>query len=301
MGVTWTLRVLAPPETPDAAIGSAVAGALAKVVAEMSPWEPESDISRFNHAEAGSWVAAPLGLLEVVSAALAVAEASDGAFDPTLGRVVDLWGFGPAGAVAAPPQREALEAACAGWRDLRADLASGRLLQPGGLSLDLSGIAKGYGVDQAAQALKGLGLRDFLLDVGGELRGSGVKGDGQPWWVEVERPPDARFDAPPLLVALHGLSIATSGDWRRTYSAGGRSYSHTIDPRSRRPVERGPAAATVLHEACMHADAWCTALMAAGEDAKALARNHDLAACIVSRGPSGGEEWVSPALERMLA
>lgn len=300
MGVVWRLQARVPSGVSDAAVARAVQDACDLVVAQMSTWEPDSDLSRFNRAAAGSWVSVPHDLMTVVKAALDLADQSGGAFDPTVGPLVDLWGFGPPGGVAAAPDPGGLEAAQTGWRRLAIDEAAGRLFQSGGVEFDLCGIAKGYGVDLAAGALEALGVRDYLLEIGGELRGSGVKGDGEPWWVEIEPPPDARLAEPPPLIALHGLSIATSGDWRRAFVADGRRYSHTIDPRTRAPVEPMLAAVSVLHPDCMHADALCTALMVLGPAAEAFARDHDLAALFVVRQGGGYDERRSPAFERLL-
>jgi len=297
MGVAWTLKALAPENVSDADLRAAIQGAADKVVAQMSDWEPESDLSRFNRAAAGSWVALPDDLLHVLAAGLELAVESGGAFDPTMGEVVRLWGFGPAGLVDRPPSDEALATVRAGWAEVVVD--QGRMLQPGGLSLDFSGIAKGFGVDRAAAAVEALGVRDYLIEIGGELRGAGVKGDGEPWWVQVEAPPGS--DLTPVVVALHGLSIATSGDWRRAFTADGRRYSHTLDPRTRKPVPETLAAVTVLHPECVQADALCTALAVLGPDAADFARRHDIAALIVRRGEAGGfEEHMSPAFAALL-
>lgn len=298
MGVTWRLRASAPPILSDAAIGGAVQRACDTVVGQMSTWEPDSDIRRFNRAPAGAWVEVPAEFLAVASAAVEVARLSDGAFDPTVGAAVDLWGFGAAGAVREAPASSALAATQIGWPALR--IEGGRLHQPGGLQLDLSGIAKGYAVDVAAEALRALGLRDFLLEIGGELRGEGVKADGQPWWVEIEPPPGAALAEQPLLVALHGLSIATSGDWRRSFEADGRTYSHTLDPRTRRPAQTPFAAVSVLHPQCLQADALCTALMVLGDRAEAFAAAHDIAALFVVRRGEAAREILSPALQALL-
>jgi Membrane-associated lipoprotein involved in thiamine biosynthesis len=298
MGVAWTLTARLPAEVSDAAARAAVQDACDRVVAQMSTWEPDSDLCRFNRAPAGGWAEIPPEFATVMRAALELAAASDGAFDPTVGRLVDLWGFGPPGAVDAPPPAAALAGARADWRALR--LEGGRLFQPGGVCLDFSGIAKGYGVDLAFEALQGLGVRDILLEIGGELRGGGVKGDGEPWWVEIERPPGADLPEPPVLVALHGLSVATSGDWRRSFTVEDRKYSHTLDPTSGGPVPEEMAAVSVLHASCMHADALCTALMVLGARAEAFAEAHGIAALIVRRTPGGWSETVTPALARLL-
>lgn len=301
MGVSWSLRARAPADVPEGVLSAVVQDVCDTVVAQMSTWEPDSDINRYKRAAAGSWVEVPAYLLTVVRSALDVAELSGGAFDPTVGPLVDLWGFGPAGAVTAEPAPSALCAAEIGWRGVGVDAERGRIFQPGGLSLDLSGIAKGFAVDLAGAALEDLGVRDYLLEVGGELKGGGVKGDGEPWWVEIESPPQSNLAEPAILVALHGLSIATSGDWRRTWSVGARRYSHTVDPATRAPVDGGVAAVSVLHAECMQADALCTVLTVLGPGAEDFARRYQIAAQIIRRTPCDGfREWVSPALASLL-
>lgn len=299
MGVGWTVQARVPDGVRDAQIRAAVQAAVDDVVRQMSDWEPDSDLSRFN-ASAPGWVEVPAELLEVVGAGLALAQATGGAFDPTLGRLVGLWGFGPGGPAASLPGEGQLTATPAGWRQVQLDMVGGRIRQPGGLALDLSGIAKGYGVDRAAEALAALGVRDFLVEIGGELRGGGVKGSGEPWFVEIEAPPGAALE--PVLVALHGLSVATSGEWRRSVRRGGRSYGHTLDPATRRPLANGVVQVTVLHRACMQADALCTALAVLGPEAGlAFADAEGLAALFVVRAGEALCEVHSRAFAAMLA
>ncbi|NKC31551.1 FAD:protein FMN transferase [Roseomonas sp. BU-1] len=299
MGTVWSL-LWVDPGRPDPR--PLVEAALASVVQQMSAWEEGSDLCRFNRAPAGSWHALPGAFAMVLRAALAVAAATDGAFDPTLGRLVDLWGFGPNPPPwPAPPPAAALAAArgAAGWQRLRQD-TEGRFLQPGGLAIDLNGIAKGHAVDRVAARLLDAGLTGFLLEIGGELRGEGVRPDGTPWWVALEGPPEAGA-ATELLVALHGLSVATSGDYRRGFSHGGRRYAHTLDPAEGVPLGASVAAVSVLAGDCLHADAWATALTVLGPEAgPAYAARHGLAARFLLRGPSGLAEVMSPALAAML-
>lgn len=303
MGTTWAVKLVAPPTARPEALTAMVQEALDGVVREMSPWEPDSDLSRYNRAAAGTWTALPPAFAEVLRCALQIAEATDGAFDPTLGSLVDLWGFGPRPFSGAPPQTAAIAEAreAAGWRRLALD--GDRLVQPGGLRLDLNGIAKGFAVDQVAAALDRAGARSYLVEVGGELRGTGAKPDGQPWWVELERPPalHAAHDGLRTLVALHGLSVATSGDYRRFFEHDGRRYAHTLDPATAAPVAHATASVTVLAEHCMRADAYATALTVMSPDAAlAFATTHGLAALILAKGPHGLEERLSPALAAML-
>lgn len=300
MGTTWSVKLTAQPAADLPALTAMVQRSLDAVVAEMSPWEPLSDLSRYNRAPLGSWTSLPGGTATVLRRAIAIAEVTDGAFDPTLGALTDLWGFGPRPFPGEPPSSAAIEAAreAGGWKRLVLD--GDALFQPGGLRLDLNGIAKGFGVDQAAAALERAGVKSYLVEVGGELRGTGAKPDGQPWWVELERPPTAN-DALRTVVALHGLSVATSGDYRRFFDHDGKRYAHTLDPASGAPSDHGVVSVTVLAPTCIDADAWATALTVMGPDAAlTFAATHDLPALIVSRRGKNLEERLSPALQAML-
>ncbi|KQV55872.1 MULTISPECIES: FAD:protein FMN transferase [unclassified Caulobacter] len=300
MGTTWSVKAVLPATTDLPALEAMVQRALDTVVAQMSPWEPLSHLSRYNRAAPGSWTSLPTAILTVLRRAIEVAEASHGAFDPTLGPLTDLWGFGPAPFSGQPPTAETIASLrdANGWKRLVLD--GDALLQPGGLSLDLNGIAKGFGVDQAAAALDRAGVKSYLVEVGGELRGTGAKPDGQPWWVELERPPTAS-GGDVTVVALHDLSVATSGDYRRFFDHAGRRYAHTLDPATGAPTTNPTVSVTVLAKDCMSADAWATALtVIAPDDALAFAAGHDLAALIVSRSADGLDERLSPALQAML-
>ncbi|MBB5392141.1 MULTISPECIES: FAD:protein FMN transferase [unclassified Herbaspirillum] len=306
MGTSWNVQALAPKGVARASIAAAVQAQLERVIREMSTWEEDSSLSRFNRAPAGSWHSLPEAFHTVLDAALTMAADSGGAFDPTIGPLVNVWGFGPQSERAVPfrevPDEAALQAAraCCGWQRIALDRSARSALQPGGAYLDFSGIAKGYAVDLVAQALRAAGCVSWLAEVGGELSGFGVKADGQPWWVALERPPQDTA-AQGLLVALHGLAIATSGDYRRYFERDGRRYAHTIDPRSGRPVRHDLASVTVLHPQCMVADALATALTVLGvEEGMAFARERNIAALFIGGGASGFSESMTPALAAML-
>ena len=309
MGTSWSARIVLPPALGLSltAIEAAIQQRLDEVIDQMSHWEETSRLCRYNNGAPGSWHELPAPFRTVLKCGLAIAEQTDGAFDPAIGAVVDLWGFGPAPARTEPPAQADINAALllGGWRKLEFDISQRRILQPGGLRLDFSGIAKGFAVDHVADSLQQLGLRHFLVEIGGELRGEGVKPDASPWWVDIERPADFSREPSAALaetrVALHGLSIATSGDYRRWFESNGRHYSHTIDPRTGWPVDNGVISATVLHPSCMLADAWATALTVLGADAaQALAARHSIAAYLIRRNGAGVEEILSPALREML-
>ena len=296
MGTSWSARIVSPPARRAARI----AALLGELVAEMSNWEPESAISRFNRAAPESWHALPSGFFTVLEAALALAMESGGAFDPTLGALADLWGFGPA-PFSGVPDAAAIAARPAGlWRDIRLDPPARRALQPGGAVLDFSGIAKGHAVDRVADLARAEGCRHFLIEIGGELRGEGIKPDGQPWWVDLEAPPGAG-EAPSLRIALHQICAATSGDYRRFFEQDGRRFAHSLDPRTGAPVAGAAASVTVLHESCMMADALATAITVLGaETGMAFATARGLAVRIITRESGGFVEQLSPALGAML-
>lgn len=301
MGTSWTARLVVADDAGLAGLRDAIARALAGVVAEMSDWEPDSAISRFNRAAAGSWHELPPAFFTVLDHALALAAATDGAYDPTAGRLVDLWGFGPAPAGTFPPRDADIAAAraTAGWQRVALDPARRAALQPGGLRLDLSSIAKGYGVDAAAAALRAMGVENFLVEVGGELIGAGLKPDRTPWWVEIETPPGIAMA--PIVAALHGLAVATSGNYRRFFDADGQRFAHTLDPRTGRPVDNRLVSVTVIHSSCMAADAMATALTVLGPDAGlAFASRRGVAAHFLSDSDGGFVERITPAFGLML-
>jgi thiamine biosynthesis lipoprotein len=307
MGTTWSVRWVGTSSSDLASLRATIQQALDRVVAQMSTWTSESDLSRFNAAAAGSWCSLPEEFFRVLSTGLQVARASGGAYDPASGALVNLWGFGPSPRYTdpgfEPPDAASIASAraCPGWRELGLDPAARRVLQPGAAMLDLSAIAKGFGVDEVVRAMQKRGVASCLVEVGGELRGEGVKPDGQPWWVELE-PPQAGAALPETRVALHGLSIATSGDYRRAFEAGGRHFSHTLDPRSGWPVAHGVASVSVLHAECMLSDAWSTALTVLGpEEGPLLADREGLAALFIVRTADGFEEHMSAAFAALAA
>nr|WP_183985170.1 FAD:protein FMN transferase [Sphingomonas jinjuensis] len=283
MGTTWHVLYAGHRD-----LRAAIEARLDALVAALSHWAPDSALSAFNRAPAGSWIALPPDLARVVDAGLRLAQASDGAFDPAIGVLVDAWGFGPPGACP-EPDAPAIAAALArsGYHRLRWD--GERLFQPGGVHLDLSGIAKGYAVDAVADLLADHGIRHCLVDIGGELSGRGMRPDGDPWWVDLEMPPGIAL--PPLRVALHQLAVATSGNYRRG--------EHTLDPRKGRPPDNGVVAVSVLASTAMLADALASAATVAWPDLSLLL-DRDIAARVVIRDGDRVEEVLTPALRAML-
>ena len=302
MGTSWGVRIVPPPGFDPETARAAVEGELAHIVSHFSHWDPRAELARFNGAPPGFYaVSEPFWTL--LNAALDLADDTDGAFDPTLGALVDLWGFGPPGPRPAGdlPTGDEIAAAVAvsGWKGLRLNRPMRAVQQVGGMRLDLSGVAKGHAVDRLSDLLTELGAPHHLVEIGGELRGRGVKPDGQPWWVELQQAPGA--PAPRTLVALFDLAVATSGDWIRGFEHAGRRYAHTLDGRTGRPLDNGVASVTVLADTAMYADAMATALAVMGPvEGPAFAEALTIAAAFVVRGEDGLTETVTPAFRAML-
>jgi thiamine biosynthesis lipoprotein len=316
MGSGWSARLMLPPGAgadPGPGLQRALQHELDEIVAQMSHWDDGSLLSRYNRAAGGSWHPLPPQFFDVMDYALSVHEETGGAYDPAAGALVNLWGFGAtrrydqAGFYA--PARDAVDAALAQRRSRQPllDRDGRRLYQPGGAVLDLSSVAKGYAVDCLAQRLEALGVRHYLVEAGGELRGAGVKADGQPWWVELEGVPDVPAAAsgpspvPQSVVALHGLAVATSGDYRRYFHHAQRRASHTLDPRTGYPIANDVASVTVLAPACMAADALSTALSVMGVEAGLrFADERGLAARFLLRRDGGLREVDTAAWRDLL-
>lgn len=298
MGTSWSVRVVCPEDARFEGLEADIVGILETIEAQMSHFRDDSDLCRFARKRAGEWLEMPAEFAHVMHAALEVARLSDGAFDPAIAAAVDAWGFGARQSYAAPGFRPPVAdgtQAHPGWRELVID-ENNRLLQPGEVSLNFAAIAKGFAVDALAEYLARLGLSNHLVEVGGELRGAGLKPDYQPWWVALESPA-ADCPLPATRIALHGLAVATSGDYRRRYQAGDRLVQHTIDPRTGAPVLHTLSSVTVIHAECMLADAWATALMVLGaEEGLRLATRQGLCALLQWRDARGiWREAASPA------
>ncbi len=290
MGTIWSIEAYAPEGTPLAELRAAAEGELDRVVAQMSHYREDSDLCRFNRAAAGTWQPIPPEFFHVLERALSIARETDGAFDPALGGVVNAWGFGPA---APAPQ------VAGRWREVALCPETREAWQPGGATLDLSAIAKGFAVDQLVRATLRLGLASFLVEIGGELCARGVKPDGQPWWVAVE-PPAPEFPEE-MLIALCNGAVATSGDYRRFVMEGGERLPHTMDPATAAPARSGVASVTVLHAEAMAADAYSTAMAVLGAGpGMALADGLGLAAYMIIREGEAYRSHCSRAFQRML-
>ena len=291
MGSTYTVKIATPgvAKTTLATAQAVVADALADVVGRMSHYDPASELSRLNRQPIGQAMAVSEPTLWVFRVAQDVRSASGGAFDVAVGRAVDAWGFGPSErprAVLPAPATQSLQ-------DLQSDGAlqldehAATLTRHTEAWANLAGIAKGFGVDQAAAALERMDIADYMIEVGGEIRTLGRNAEGRPWQLAIERP-DAMPQRALHIVPLDGKALATSGDYRNFFMHQGQRYSHEIDPASAAPVRHALASVSVVAADCTHADAWSTALFVLGpQRGFDTAQRHGLAAYFVVRQPDG--------------
>lgn len=296
MGTTWqvTYTGSASPTLMQGEIEST----LDAVNASMSTYRAESEISRFNASQADASVAMSAPFLSVLAAALHVGSLTAGAFDITVGPLVDLWGFGAGSSPdwTLPSAAQVTETlALVGQSSLIYDSTNSTLSRKKPLQLDFSSIAKGYGVDRIAEVLQANGLSNYLVEVGGEMRVSGLSPRGDAWKIAVENPAPGRRAVAETL-ELTDIAVATSGDYRNFVDVDGVRYSHTIDPRTGYPVAHALMSVTVLHERCMMADAWATALSVVGPDESLrLAVENDLSVLMMVRAGEGVKRLYSPA------
>ncbi|HEX5484804.1 MAG TPA: FAD:protein FMN transferase [Limnobacter sp.] len=310
MGTGWAVHCAADSPLNTLKLQERLQARLDEICGQMSHWQADSNLAQFNHAEKNTWQNLPRDFCDVLHCALRAAHHSQGAYNPALGQLVNLWGFGPkkrydSTAFLYPLENEICNALLhCDYSRIELDIICCQARKPEHILLDFSSIAKGYAVDALAVCLREQNIVHFLIEIGGELRGEGFKPDGQPWWVALEIPANASGNSyqalEGTLVALHEQSMATSGNYRHGYSRGGRWLSHTLDPRTGQPLNNGVASVTVIHSSCMVADVMSTAIMVLGpERGIEYARNNQIAAHMVCNTGSQWKEICSPALLEM--
>ncbi|MDC0662099.1 FAD:protein FMN transferase [Marinobacter sp. SS21] len=292
-------------EDPDRLenLGQGIVEVLAQVDASMSTWRSDSELSTFNRApNQQAWHPISADLHTVLAASRQISEFSGGAFDITVGPVVNLWGFGPEARPETVPEPEVLAQRLAqiGYRNIELQEAPPALRTRRSQYLDLSAIAKGYGVDAVARYLTEQGISAFLVEIGGEVRVQGRKPGGDAWRLAIEEPVSERRMIN-RIVALERHGMATSGDYRNYYEANGKRFSHTIDPLTGQPISHNLASVTVIAENCMLADGIATAFNVMGyQKARELAVRENIAAYFIIRGEGGFESHFTPAFSAYL-
>lgn len=292
MGTSFSIKLVGTDldEERLKALRILVEDTLQNVDKKMSTYRPDSELSQFNRMNTMEPFRISADMLSVFQHALEISVLTNGAFDVTVGPMVDAWGFGPLDEPTRLPTEDDIESlkSQVGYQKLEINVTEKtiRKLSPM-LTCDLSGIAKGYAVDQVSDLLSAEGIESYLVEVGGEVRTLGFSERGDHWYVGIERP---ALGPPSIqhLLPLDRLSLATSGDYRNYYEIEGQRLSHLIDPRTGRPVAHNLTAVSVIEPLCVRADAIATALEVLGlEDGFALAVERGWAALFVSRNKDG--------------
>ena len=305
MGTVYSVRIVVPPGDSGLALeglGERIADRLDELEDHFSTYRPDSEISRFNAFPGQDWFPVSPVFLDVFRQARSISELSGGAFDPTVGPLVELWGFGAGGDAGRIPEQEDLEQLLpsAGFAhlQLRESPPAVRRIRPG-VQLDFSAIAKGFAVDEVWDLLSVAGLSDYLVEIGGEVRTRGMRGDGRDWSIGIENPDRTGVAE---AVRLRDAAIATSGDYRNYFQYQGRRYSHLLDPRTGWPVAHELTAVSVVSNTAAIADALATALLVLGPAAGLeLAEREQIAAHLVVRSSDGLTVLRTPAFEAFLA
>jgi len=268
----------------------------------MSTYKADSELSRFNSSASTAWQQVSAEFCVSVEDALALSAHTNGAFDITVGPLVNLWGFGPRESIDKPPADADIKRmlSMVGYEHLQTDCTQPALKKDiVELVLDMSAFGKGFAADRVADRLEDAGFSDYLVEVGGELRVAGHNAKGDLWAVGIEAPlSDQR--RPHTVVWLTNAAVATSGDYRNYFEVDGRRYSHTIDPLTGKPVTHSLASVTVVDISGYRADALATAFLVMGtEKAMALATQEKLAALFLIRSDTGIDEVATPAFEKL--
>jgi FAD:protein FMN transferase len=304
MGTVYTVKLAElPPTVALDRLHVEVDQRLQQINARMSTYLDDSELSRFNRHQDDRWFEVSDETAAVVDAALEISRLTDGAFDVTVGPLVNLWNFGPnplPGQIptAAEIERER-ERVGYQFLEVRQTPPALRKTRPG-IYVDLSAIAKGYAVDAVSELLIQHGVLGFMVEIGGEVRTRGNKLDGRPWRIGIEKPIVSTRSVQ-RVVQLNGQSLATSGDYRNFFEIDGRRYGHAIDPHTGYPVQHHLTSVSVITDTCMMADAWATALLVAGPEAAwQLAGKHSIEVLLILQAGKDFEERMTDDFARFL-
>jgi thiamine biosynthesis lipoprotein len=302
MGTTFLVKVVEQEGMDLASLARGVHAALDSVNSSLSTYREDSELSRFNRYGEPAWFPVSPECVAVVRQALEISAASGGAFDVTVGPLVNLWGFGPEDRPRQVPEDREIEErrAAVGWEKVSVRVSPPALKKSHPeLYCDLSALAKGYGVDKVAEYLEACGVENYMVEVGGEVRTRGRNHQGIPWRIGVEKPGGPR--AVQKVAQISGYALATSGDYRNYFEKDGIRYSHTIDPRTGRPITHRLASVTVIHRSCMVADGMATAITVLGPDAGyEFAVRQKLPALLLVRSGDRFTEKMTPGFAEFL-
>jgi thiamine biosynthesis lipoprotein len=300
MGSTYSIKYVRRAGLPAPAdVRVEVEKILTEIDRQMSTYRSDSDISRFNDLPANRCQKMPASILKLIRVGEQLSEQSEGSYDLTVEPLLNLWGFGPQGREEKVPAEQALAQARqrVGYQHLR--IEGDQLCKDAAVEVDFNSIAAGYAVDTIAARLEALGIHDYLAEATGELKAAGKKLDGSPWHIALEEPRDDQQVAE-RIVAVDGLGLSTSGDYRNYFEQDGRRYSHTFDARTGAPITHALASVTVIHPSALMADGLSTLLLILGpERGWDYAEKHDIGAFFVIRADTGFVTRTSHAFERI--
>ncbi|MGB0937009.1 MAG: FAD:protein FMN transferase [Colwellia sp.] len=306
MGTTYNVKVVSSIEQVEAmSMQNKIDKALKQVNQEMSTYIPDSEISMFNKNSSGEAVKISKGFAKVLAESIRLGQLSHGKLDITVGPLVNLWGFGPEQRPEKVPSDSVLEKTRhrVGLEHLQ---LNGTMLSKSvpDLYIDLSTIAKGYGVDVVAELLEKHGLTNYLVEIGGEMRLNGFKHTGELWAVAIEKPifdPSGEHRAVHQVIIPKNNALATSGDYRNYFEVDGERFSHIIDPDSGKPINHNLVSVTVIAPSSMTADGLSTALMVMGvEQGMEFATKQDIAALFIYKTENGFEESFTVKFKQYL-
>ncbi|WP_040404462.1 FAD:protein FMN transferase [Amphritea japonica] len=302
MGTSFTVKWVSSDSETDKKLPAQIDQILIAVNNAMSTYQADSELTRINQLPAGSEVKLSSDLAKVLSRALEISQSSAGAFDVTVGPLVNLWGFGPEGRIIKAPSDDEITALSEriGYKKIQLSKTGTELYKSGDIYIDLSAIAKGFGVDKLAQLLEDVGISSYLVEIGGELRAKGIKPDGNNWKIAIEAPLVGERKIQ-RIIAVKNVAIATSGDYRNYFEEDGVRFSHTINPATAKPIDHKLASVTVLAADCASADALATAMMVLGPQvAEQYALQEGVEALLIVKTEAGFKEIMTPGFSDFL-
>lgn len=312
MGTSYHITVVTTADKPISVIDQqqlqqAIDQQLTLINQQMSTYIADSELSQLNQAPVGEWVTVSPNLFEVLMLSLELGWLSNGAFDISVGPLVDLWGFGPSqdgnALTTKVPEQADIDKllAASGFQQLELNLAVNKVRKLKPLSLDLSAVAKGYAVDKLADLLSFAGYENFMVEIGGELRLHGHNAKGKAWRIAIEQPNTHALGLVHQALNLSGVALATSGDYRNYFERDGQRYSHTIDPTTGYPIKHRLASVTVVADTAAYADGLATAINVLGaEQGMQLAKQQNLAVYLIIKTDSGFESRYSEGFGKYL-
>jgi len=301
----WHVTLTHPPATLNQAeLQSGLNQTFAQTNQWLATWDETSVLAQFNRYQGTDWFAVAPELAQLVELTLQLSQQSNGVYDVTVGPLIKLWGFNSHTGVTAVPEQTAIDAARAkvGYQKLQVRLEPPALRKSqADILVNLTSVADGFAADQAGRYLEALGVRDYMVEIAGEVRTRGLSPRGDAWHIAIEKPVE-EGRVIQQGVNLQEAGLATSGDYRNFFVEGGKRYSHTVNPATGSPVTHNLASVSVVAADATLADAYATLLMALGEQqGKTFADTHGINAYFIWRTDQGFETADTVGFRQVLS